>query len=150
MKRPSRPRILFVKNARIVDIQVPFERDAVDSNAREFALVVTAHCRTGVRLIAHLACIVRAGLHCRVVARSKVITFDTVREIALKLPGAEEGTAYGTPVLRVNGHIFTGIPINKEVEPNSLGIWLTDFDQRDALIEEEPETYYVKPHYLSY
>ena len=68
-----------------------------------------------------------------------------MREIALTLPGAEEGTAYGTPVLRVNGHIFTGIPINKEVEPNSLGVWLTDFDQRDALIEEEPETYYVQP-----
>jgi hypothetical protein len=31
------------------------------------------------------------------VARGKAITFDTVREIALKLPGAEEGTAYGTP-----------------------------------------------------
>src|SRR5215470_10723703 len=83
-------------------------------------------------------------------ARKKVITFDTVREIGLKLPGVEEGLAYGTPVLRVNGHIFTGIPINREVEPNSLGVWLTDFDQRDALIEEEPETYYVKPHYLSY
>ncbi|HVZ23557.1 MAG TPA: MmcQ/YjbR family DNA-binding protein [Vicinamibacterales bacterium] len=84
------------------------------------------------------------------VARRKAITFETVREIALTLPGAEEGTAYGTPVLRVNGHIFAGIPINKEVEPNSLGIWLTDVDERDALIEEEPETYYVKPHYQSY
>jgi len=90
------------------------------------------------------------GYTVRAMARSKALTFETVREIALKLPGTEEGLAYGTPVLRVNGHIFTGIPINKEVEPNSLGIWLTDFDQRDALIEEEPETYYVKPHYLSY
>jgi hypothetical protein len=75
-------------------------------------------------------------------ARKQAITFETVREIARKLPGTEEGLAYGTPVLRVNGHIFTGIPINKEVEPNSLGIWLTDVEQRDALIEEEPETYY--------
>ena len=83
-------------------------------------------------------------------ARKKEITFDTVREIGLKLPGAEEGLAYGTPVLRVNGHIFTGIPINKEVEPNSLGIWLTDFEQRDALIDEDPSTYYLRPHYESY
>ena len=51
-------------------------------------------------------------------ARKKAITFDPVREIGLNLPGVEEGLAYGTPVLRVNGHIFTGIPINKEVEPN--------------------------------
>ena len=82
--------------------------------------------------------------------RKRTITFDTVREIALKLPGVEEGLAYGTPVLRVNGHIFTGIPINKEVEPDSLGIWLTDVEQRDALIEEDPSTYYVKPHYESH
>jgi hypothetical protein len=83
-------------------------------------------------------------------ASERAITFDTVREIGLKLPGAEEGLAYGTPVLRVNGHIFTGIPINKEVEPNSLGVWLTDVEHRDALIDEDPSTYYVKPHYESY
>jgi len=91
-----------------------------------------------------------AGYTVAPMARKQAITFETVREIARKLPGTEEGLAYGTPVLRVNGHIFTGIPINKEVEPNSLGIWLTDVEQRDALIEEEPETYYVKPHYESY
>ena len=75
------------------------------------------------------------------------ITFDTVREIGLRLPGAEAGTAYGTPVLKVNGRIFAGIAINREAEPNSLMVYLTDFDQRDALVEEDPHTYYVKPHY---
>lgn len=30
-------------------------------------------------------------------------TFDTVREIALSLPGVEEGTSYGTAAFRVRG-----------------------------------------------
>src|SRR2546425_12733919 len=77
-------------------------------------------------------------------------TFDTVREIGLKLPGAVVGTAYGSPMLRVNGRLFAGIAINKQAEPNSLMVYVADFEQRDALLEEEPDTYYVRPHYESY
>ena len=82
--------------------------------------------------------------------RKKAITFDTVREIASKLPGVEESIAYGTPVLRVNGHIFAGIPINGEVEPDSAAVYLAGFEERDALLAEDPDTYYVKPHYEPY
>src|SRR5262245_7888977 len=78
------------------------------------------------------------------------ITFDTVRKIGLKLPGTEAGTAYGSPMLRVNGRIFAGIAVNKQAEPDSLMVYLADFDQRDALIEEDPDTYYVRPHYEPY
>lgn len=78
------------------------------------------------------------------------ITFETVREIGLKLPGVEAGTAYGSPMLRVNGRIFTGIAVNRQAEPDSLMVYLSDFEERDALIEEDPDTYYVKPHYEAY
>ncbi len=80
-------------------------------------------------------------------ARKTPITFDAVREIALKLPGVEESVAYGTPVLRVNGLIFAGIPINREVETNSAMVYVSGLDERDALLEDAPDTYYVKPHY---
>src|SRR5262245_61165388 len=80
-------------------------------------------------------------------SRKAAITFDTVREVASKLPGVEESIAYGTPVLRVNGHIFAGIPINREVEPDSAALYLSGFDERDALLAEAPEIYYIKPHY---
>ena len=83
-------------------------------------------------------------------ARKGAITFDTVREIASTLPGVEESTAYGTPVLRVNGHIFAGIPINREVEPDSAAVYLSGFEERDALLAEDAETYYLKPHYEPY
>jgi hypothetical protein len=78
------------------------------------------------------------------------ITFDTVREIGERLPGTEVGTAYGSPALKVNGRIYAGIAINKAAEPNSLGVYLADFEQRDALLAEDPDTYYLKPHYEKY
>src|SRR5436853_5795505 len=81
--------------------------------------------------------------------RKAAITFDTVRELAEDIPGVEETTAYNTPVLKVNGRIFAGIPINREVEPDSAMLYVEDFDARDALIAEQPDVYYVKPHYES-
>jgi len=77
------------------------------------------------------------------------ITFDTVREIGTQLPGTEVGTAYGSPALKVNGRIYAVMAINKDAEPNSLAVYLADFEQRDALLSEDPDTYYVKPHYES-
>ena len=77
------------------------------------------------------------------------LTFDVVREIGLKLPNSEEGTAWGTPVLRVNGTIFAGIPIHKSAEPNSL-MFRVDFADRDLLIAEQPDVYYTAAHYENY
>jgi hypothetical protein len=81
--------------------------------------------------------------------KTKRLTFDAVRELGLKLPGTEEGTAWGTPVLRVNGRIFTGIPIHKSAEPNSL-MFHVDTAARDAMIAEQPDIYYTAAHYENY
>ena|ERR1700736_1055139 len=78
------------------------------------------------------------------------ITFDTIREIGKQLPGTEVSTAYGSPALRVNGRMYAAMAINKEAEPNSLAVFLADFDQREALLAEEPDIYYLKPHYEPY
>jgi hypothetical protein len=81
--------------------------------------------------------------------KTKGLTFDAVREIGLKLPGTEEGTAWGTPVLRVGGRIFTGIAIHKSAEPNSLVVYV-DPATRDEMIAEQPELYYTAAHYENY
>ena len=78
------------------------------------------------------------------------ITFDTVCEIGEQLPGTEVGSAYGSPALKVNGRIYAVIAINKEAESNSLAVYLADFEQRVALLAEDPDAYYVKPHYEPY
>jgi hypothetical protein len=79
----------------------------------------------------------------------KTISFDTVREIGLKLPGAEEGTTYGSPALKVGGKMFACLAIHRSAEPNSLALRLA-FDDRDELISADPDTYYLTYHYVNY
>jgi len=77
------------------------------------------------------------------------LTFADVRRFGLTLPNAEDTTAWGSPMLKVNGRIFAGIPINKDAEPGSV-MFIVDFAARDAMIEEQPDIYYTAPHYESY
>ena len=77
------------------------------------------------------------------------ITFETVKEVALALPHVEEGTMHGAPALKLNGKLLACVPIHKSAEPDSLAVRI-DFDQRDGLLADAPETYYVKPHYINY
>lgn len=81
--------------------------------------------------------------------KAKGLTFDAVRAIGLTLPRAEEGTAWGTPVLRVDGRIFTGIALHKSAEPNSLIVYV-DTAMRDEMIAEQPDVYYTAAHYENY
>ena len=77
------------------------------------------------------------------------MTFRTVRTIGLKLPGVEESTMYGTPALKLGGRLIACITSHKSAEPDTLAV-RTDFEQRDMLIAEEPDTYYVKDHYKTF
>ena len=77
------------------------------------------------------------------------MNFKTVRSIGLTLPGVEEGTMYGAPALKVRGQMFVCMASPKSAEPNTLAVRM-DFAERDALIEEDPDTYYLKEHYVNY
>lgn len=79
----------------------------------------------------------------------KRITFDTVREVGLGLSDVEEGTAYGSPALKVRGRMFTCLASHRSAEPGTLVV-LVDFSQRDALIAERPDIYYLTDHYVNY
>ena len=76
-------------------------------------------------------------------------TFETVEAIGRTLPGAEVTTAWGQPALKVRGRMFACMASHRSAEPNSL-IVMIDFADRDALVEDDPDTYYLKPHYVSY
>ena len=77
------------------------------------------------------------------------ITFETVKKLGLDLPGVELGTMYRTPALKLKGHLLGCVPTHKSAEPDSLAVSI-DFEQREGLLADAPETYYVKPHYLAY
>jgi hypothetical protein len=85
-----------------------------------------------------------------VMARQRTASsFDTVRDIARDLPGVEEGTAWGVPALKLRGRLLACMASHKSAEPGTLVV-LIGFDQRDAMIADDPRTYYVKPHYEDY
>jgi hypothetical protein len=73
------------------------------------------------------------------------MTYDDVRKIALKFPLVEEGTSYGTAALKVKKKLF----VRLREDGDSLVIGMP-FEQRDALMAEDPETYYITDHYLKY
>jgi hypothetical protein len=76
-------------------------------------------------------------------------SFKTVESIARALPDVEVTTAYGQPALKVRGKMFACIASHKSAEPNTLAVMM-DFGDRDALLQDDPETYYLKEHYVNY
>jgi hypothetical protein len=79
----------------------------------------------------------------------KPITFDTVRQIALALPGVEETVSYGVPTLKVQGKLLACVPAHRSAEPGSL-VLRVDLDDRAALLAEAPDVYYITDHYAGY
>jgi hypothetical protein len=76
-------------------------------------------------------------------------SFKTVESIGCTLPDVEVTTTWGQPTLKVRGKMFVCIASHKSAEPNTLVVMM-DFADRDALVEEDPGTYYLKEHYLNY
>ena len=75
--------------------------------------------------------------------------FERVRTIARSLENVVEGTAYGSPALRVGGKMFVVVAVNKSAEPGSLAVRMSDAE-RDFRLREEPDKYYITPHYERY
>jgi hypothetical protein len=72
--------------------------------------------------------------------------WDEVIAIALELPGVEVSTSYGTPSLKVKGKFLTRL----RSEDDSIVLVDVPFDERDLLIEAEPQTFHTTPHYDGY
>jgi hypothetical protein len=76
-------------------------------------------------------------------------SFKTVESIGRTLKDVEVTTAWGQPALKVRGKMFVCIASHKSAEPNTLAVMM-DFSDRDALVEDDPGTYYLKEHYVNY
>jgi len=83
--------------------------------------------------------------HRRRTRGSTTVTYETVRRIALALPGVEDSVSYGTPSLKVEGKFLARLREDGE----SLAI-KADFPVREALMQEDPEMFYITDHYLNY
>ena len=78
-------------------------------------------------------------------AKTKPVTFETVRQIAQSLPGAEESTSYGTPAFKVKGKLFA----RQHQDGESLVVGV-DFEERKEMMSAAPEKFYITDHYLNY
>jgi hypothetical protein len=66
-----------------------------------------------------------------------------VEAIGSKLPGCEVGTWYGTPALKVAGKGFARM----RTDPDALVLRVVDMEEREALLQGEPEAFFTTPHY---
>jgi hypothetical protein len=74
------------------------------------------------------------------------MTVDEMEAVVMSFPGAEKGVSYGQPSFKVNGKFFTRL----RREDASLVLLEVSFDEREMLMEAEPETFHFTPHYKDY
>jgi hypothetical protein len=79
----------------------------------------------------------------------KALTFETVSAFGRELQDVYETTMYGAPALKLGKRLVACLPSHRSAEPGSLVV-RTDFEQRAALLADDPETYYVTDHYLNH
>ncbi len=77
------------------------------------------------------------------------ISFETVRKIGLTFSEVEEGTAYGSPALKLRGKLLACVPAHRSAEPGSLVVCV-DRANRAELLAAAPDVYYVTDHYVDY
>ena len=76
--------------------------------------------------------------------------FETVRAVGLTLPHVEAATKYdGSPVLKLGGCFMAGLATHPSAEPNTLVVRYDD-DEREWLLADAPETYYLTDYYRKY
>jgi hypothetical protein len=73
------------------------------------------------------------------------MTFGEIRKMALALEGVEEAKSYGTPAFKVNGVMIARL----RDELGALVVRMP-IEDREALMTEDPETYFITDHYLEY
>jgi hypothetical protein len=77
-----------------------------------------------------------------------VADWETVREIASAFPEVEEYTSHGQPSFRVRGKLFAWMSPKREAE--GAFVVRVDRDEKQLLIETNPDVYYSTPHYKGY
>jgi hypothetical protein len=76
-------------------------------------------------------------------------SFDVIRALGVEFPDLHETTMYGSPSLKLGKRLVACLAVHRSAEPGSL-VLRTDFEQRAALLAEDPETYYLTDHYVNH
>ena len=79
--------------------------------------------------------------------RRKRITYETLRDLALslELPGVAEAVSWGQPCLKAHGKLWFFWSPSEDAP-----VFKVPFEERDMLVEADPETYFYTDHYRSH
>jgi hypothetical protein len=76
--------------------------------------------------------------------------FETVITVGRELPDVEATTKYdGSPVLKLGGCFMAGLASHPSAEPDTLVVRM-GCEEREWLLEDAPETYYLTDYYRRY
>ena len=90
-----------------------------------------------------------ASMKRRLVKQKPADAFEIVRTVGLALPEVEATTKYdGAPVLKLGGCFMAGLATHRSAEPDTLVV-RAGYEERELLIEDAPETYYLTDYYRS-
>lgn len=83
-------------------------------------------------------------------ARNPAGVFDLVKTVGRTWPDVEATTRYdGSPVLKLGGVFLAGMATDVSAEPDTMVVRY-GLEERDWLIEDAPETYYLTDYYRRY
>ena len=86
----------------------------------------------------------------RPIVQKPADAFEIVRNVGLRLPDVEAAIRYdGSPVLKLGGCFMAGLATHRSAEPHTLVV-RAGYEEREWLIEDAPETYYLTDYYRRY
>jgi hypothetical protein len=86
----------------------------------------------------------------RAPGRNTFAVFERVKAVGLDLPDVVATTKYdGSPVLQVGGAFMAGLASHPSAEPDTLVV-RADLEEREYLLEDAPDTYYLTDFYRKY
>jgi len=76
--------------------------------------------------------------------------FERVKQVGLSMPDVEVAIRYdGSPVLKVGGSFMAALATHPSAEPDTLVV-RADIEEREWLLSDGPDTYYVTDYYRKY
>jgi hypothetical protein len=82
----------------------------------------------------------------RKAARRTGVSLLQLRKIALSFPATSEGTSHAKPSFLCAGKFFTRL----RSEDDSLVLIVGSIDERDMLLESDPQVFHITDHYRNY
>lgn len=79
--------------------------------------------------------------------RDAPLTWDRLRDFArtFDLPNVEDGVSWGQPNLKAHGKLWVWWSPHEDAP-----VFKTSFEEREFLIEMDPDTFFFTPHYKSW